>query len=179
MVRSRVVDWTPSGLPFTAGKEVIVEAMQMWLSGAPERSVVALLGSSQEEWKRWKAGESFRFLVGALTDPVRELVHGRMTRLLGLALEKVEGILVEGVAVYDMNGEKKGMRSVNPREVAALTAVLVDKQEVIEERMKVGEGQGQSEEMKRLWEKLEAWSKANPVKGREVVVVEGEARVED
>jgi hypothetical protein len=102
-----------------------------------------------------------------------------MTRLLGLALEKVEGILVEGVAVYDMNGEKRGMRSVNAREVAALTAVLVDKQEVIEERMKHGEGQGQSVEMKRLWEKLEAWSKANPVKGREVVVVEGEARVED
>jgi len=160
-----------------ASRELMVEAVQMWLMGCREESVCAVLGCELGRWKEWQGKEGFRYLVGVLTDPVRGFLHGQFTRLTMLAMERVEQMLTEGVPVYDMKGEKRGMRPVSPKEVAALSVMLVDKQGEIEKRR--GAQVEMSEEVAALWEKLEAWSKANPVKGREKAVIDVEVESAD
>jgi hypothetical protein len=138
---------------FAASREVCRQVVEMWLMGNDERSIVAILGCTQKQWEGWKRDESFNYLVGCLTDPVRGLVHGRFTRLTAKALDRIEECLDAG--------------NISPRQLAALTQVLVDKQIEIEKRI-TKELVEPPDEVKALWKKLGDWSKAHPLEGQVV-----------
>src|SRR6266576_248313 len=91
----------PAGLPFRCSDDELVEAVQAWLMGVDEDEIAGLLKVPKRSFRVWVSGESWQYLVGCLSDPVRRLVHGQMTRLTNKALKKVEERLDKGEPVYD------------------------------------------------------------------------------
>ena len=150
--------WVPplERMPFVADRAVCIEALQEWLSGLAEERVCAILHCTMEQFAKWKADESFGYLKACLVDPVRHFRHGQLMRLEGQVLTEIE----------------KRIPELGDRALVQLAGVLGQRTEAIEERMKGEEEVPES--VKDLWKRLESWSKANPVKGREVAVVDAE-----
>ncbi len=151
--------WAPplARMPFIAGRQACIDAVELWLMGNKESSSIAVLGCTAEAWAKWKADESFNFLVACLTEPVRGMVHGQYTRMTRKMLDELERQLDEG--------------KIPVKTQVALLSVLSANQGEIEKRAKQIDDKV-PEKVAELWKRLEHWSKSNPVKAPEVI--EGE-----
>jgi hypothetical protein len=167
----------PVDLPFRCSDEELVEAVQAWLMGAKEEVVAGILRVPVRSLRGWGGGESWQYLMGCLSDPVRKLVHGQMTRLTNKALARIEERLDKGEPYYDEEtGEVKFYREIRTKDLAALTATLVDKQIDIEKRLLGEKDIPQIPlEIAQLWAGLKRYSESHPIEGDVIGKVVGGA----
>ena len=111
----------------TANDEELMDAVVLWLCGAPDEEVQRKLNTDAAHLRWIVKKPGWGMLTDAIRRNVQRVAGDRMLRVANRALDLIEERIEGGDPIYGMSGEVIGKRAVRVKDLALIASQMADR----------------------------------------------------